>query len=84
MFTTSVDGEMNSHLYRLSGIFRTGAEEVDAFVGYAALQSSDEILGQPNTANQIALHLSNANDTDKVHSKVSSIVSESNRTENRV
>lgn len=81
VFTTSVDGEMNSHLYRLSGIFRTGAEEVDAFVGYAALQSSDEILGQPNTANQIALHLSNANDTDKVHSKVSSIVSESNRTE---
>ena len=46
VFTTSVDGEMNSHLYRLSGIFRTGAEEVDAFIGYVSLSSVDDILGQ--------------------------------------
>ena len=76
VFTTSVNGEMNSHLYRLTGVFKTGVEEVDAFVGYAALQSSDEILGRPNTANQVALHLNNAKETAQARMEVAKIVAD--------
>ncbi len=81
VFTTSVEGEMNSHLYRLTGIFRTGAEEVDAFVAYASLLSSDEILGQPNTANQIAVHLERADQTDAAKVQVQKVVDRQQRTE---
>lgn len=77
VFTTSVEGEMNSHLYRLTGIFRTGAEEVDAFVGYVDIASLDKLLGQPNTANQIAVHLSNADQTASTVQQVRATVSES-------
>jgi len=72
---------MNSHLYRLTGIFRTGAEEVDAFVAYASLLSSDEILGQPNTANQIAVHFDRADQTDAAKLQVQKVVDRQQRTE---
>lgn len=76
VFTTSVDGEMNSHLYRLTGVFRTGADEVDAFVGYVSLGSVSDILGQENISNQVAVHLESAGDTANVLPKVQSVVSE--------
>ena len=74
VFTTSVDGEMNSHLYRLTGVFRTGAEEVDAFVGYVSIDSVDAVLGRPNTANQVAVHLDNASQTSAVLKRVEQVV----------
>ena len=76
VFTTSVDGEMNSHLYRLSGVFRTGAEEVDALVGYVSLGSVSDILGQEDISNQVAVHLPSAGETNNVLSKVQSVVAE--------
>lgn len=76
VFTTSIDGEMNSHLYRLTGIFRTGAEEVDAFMGYVSLASVSDVLGMTNTANQIAVHLQSASDTERTLPAVDRIVKE--------
>jgi len=76
VFTTSVDGEMNSHLYRLTGVFRTGAEEVDAFMGYVSIDSVSNVLGTTNTANQIAVHLESASDTEGALPKVERIVKE--------
>lgn len=74
VFTTSFDGEMNSHLYRLSGVFRTGAEEVDAFLGYVSLASVVDILGQENISNQVAAHLDSAGDTAGALSTVQRVV----------
>ena len=74
VFTTSVDGEMNSHLYRLSGVFRTGAEEVDAFMGYVSLSSVADILGQENISNQVAVHLESAGETAGALSTVQRVV----------
>ena len=74
VFTTSIDGEMNSHLYRLTGVFRTGAEEVDAFMGYVSLDSVSDVLGTTNTANQIAVHLASASETETALPAVDQIV----------
>lgn len=79
VFTTSVDGEMNSHLYRLTGVFRTGAEEVDAFVGYVSIASVDTVLGRPNTANQVAVHLDNASQTNAILERVERVVESQGR-----
>ena len=76
VFTTSVDGEMNSHLYRLSGVFRTGAEEVDAFTGYVSLSSVANILGQENISNQVAVHLDSAAKTSTALTTVQRVVAE--------
>ena len=76
VFTTSVDGEMNSHLYRLSGVFRTGAEEVDAFTGYVSLSSVADILGQENTSNQVAVHLQSADETSAALPTVQRVVAD--------
>ena len=76
VFTTSVDGEMNSHLYRLSGVFRTGAEEVDAFVGYVSLNSVSDVLGATDISNQVAVHLPSAADTDSALAVVQKVVAD--------
>ena len=76
VFTTSVDGEMNSHLYRLSGVFRTGAEEVDAFTGYVSLSSVADILGQENISNQVAVHLESAANTSTALTTVQRVVAD--------
>ena len=76
VFTTSVDGEMNSHLYRLSGVFRTGAEEVDAFTGYVSLSSVADILGQENISNQVAVHLESAAKTSTALATVQRVVAD--------
>ena len=76
VFTTSVDGELNSHLYRLSGVFRTGAEEVDAFTGYVSLSSVADILGQENISNQVAVHLESARKTSTALTTVQRVVAD--------
>jgi putative ABC transport system permease protein len=49
--------EMGSRLFRIKGIFRTGAVEQDAFLAYADLPAVQEVFGWPDVANRITVHL---------------------------
>lgn len=49
--------EMQSRLFRVRGIFRTGSPEMDGFVGVVHLDAAREILTADDAANQIAVHL---------------------------
>ncbi len=81
VFTTSVEGEMTSHLYRLTGVFRTGVDEVDAFLGFTHLISIDQVLGQNEIANQVAIHLSNSDDTESTKEIVQGLITKNGRSD---
>lgn len=49
--------EVDSRLFRVSGIFKTGASELDGFVAAVNLSAAQELMGQPDTAHQVALHV---------------------------
>lgn len=49
--------EIQSRLFRVRGLFRTGAAEVDGFTAWANLTAGQELLGKPHAAHQIAVHL---------------------------
>ena len=75
VFTTSVHGEMNSQLYRVRGIFRTGSEDIDSLVGFVNYTSVDTVLQEEDIAHQIALHLSNTTETDAAKKQVEQLLS---------
>jgi ABC-type lipoprotein release transport system permease subunit len=49
--------EVQSRLFRVQGIFRTGAADLDARLCWAPLAAAQALLLQPDTANQLAIHL---------------------------
>jgi ABC-type lipoprotein release transport system permease subunit len=49
--------EFVSQLLRVSGIFRTGAAEVDATFAQVALPSAQAMLGHPDAVSELTLHL---------------------------
>ena len=49
--------EMESRLFRVRGVFKTGAVDFDNRVGFVHLEAGRALLQQPDTANQIAVHL---------------------------
>lgn len=49
--------EVTSRMFRVKGIFRTGAPELDGFVTFAELPAVQEVYGTPDVAHQIAVHL---------------------------
>ena len=57
VFTAAINGEMQSHLFRLSGVFDTGSQEFDAFVGFVHYQALSQMFNQEDVAHQLALHL---------------------------
>ena len=59
VFNVQVGPEMNSRLYRVKGIFKTGAEEVDAITAYVHHESIEELFLQKDMAHQLALHFDN-------------------------
>lgn len=72
VFTFQANEEMNSRLFRVQGIFRTGAEEVDSFTGYIHYLAAEELLLQNDIAHQLALHLPKISMTDSVLEKTQS------------
>jgi ABC-type lipoprotein release transport system permease subunit len=59
----SAGGEMASTLLRVSGIFRTGVEEVDAHIIQLPLPAAQTLLGVPDRVNQIAILLQQESDS---------------------
>ena len=50
-------GEMASRLFRVSGLFTTGLDDIDGFCGQVTLGAAQEMLGLDDGANQVAAHL---------------------------
>lgn len=48
--------EVASRLFRVRGVFRTGAAEMDGFLAIGHLAAAQELMEQPDTAHQIAAH----------------------------
>jgi ABC-type lipoprotein release transport system permease subunit len=49
--------EVQSRLFRVKGIFRTGAAELDGFGAFADLPAVQEVFGVPDVANRLTVHL---------------------------
>lgn len=56
--------EVNSRLFRVKGIFRTGGAELDGFGAFADLAAVQEAFGQPDIANRITVHLPDPRESD--------------------
>ncbi|MEZ4321999.1 MAG: FtsX-like permease family protein [Myxococcota bacterium] len=52
-------GEVESRLFRVKGLFRTGGAELDSFVGMTTLGPVQELNATPDAAHQITVHLQN-------------------------
>jgi ABC-type lipoprotein release transport system permease subunit len=52
--------DMTSQLFRVKGVFKTGGPEIDAFIAFAPLSASQEILAIGDVAHQVSLHLDDA------------------------
>jgi ABC-type lipoprotein release transport system permease subunit len=59
VFMTQADDEMTSRLFRVKGIFRTGAADQDGFLVLFSLSAAQAVLGRPDAATQVTLHLDN-------------------------
>ncbi len=51
------EDEVQSRLFRVRGIFKTGAKELDGFVGVVHLQATQELLGGGDVANLVTVHM---------------------------
>lgn len=49
--------DVQSRMFRVRGIFRTGAAELDGFTAWITHPAGQELLGRPDATHQIALHL---------------------------
>lgn len=59
-------GEIESRLFRVRGIFRTGLGELDGFFAQVPLAAAQAVLGLGDVANQISVHLSDPDRTASV------------------
>ncbi|MEQ1503252.1 MAG: FtsX-like permease family protein [Myxococcota bacterium] len=66
--------EMTSRLFRVEGIFRTGAADIDGFLAYVPLEAARALLDAPGSAHQVALHLDDPNASDAAEARVRGMV----------
>lgn len=60
------EGEIQSALFRVAGIFRTGLQAVDAYVIHLPLPKAQELLGAPDQVTQAAIFLKREDDSPLV------------------
>jgi len=56
-------GEMESQLFRVTGVFASGLDDIDGFCGYVRLGAAQEMLGLGDGAHQVGAHLSGVRGT---------------------
>ena len=54
--------EVQSRLFRVRGVFRTGSAELDGFVALVHLAAAQELLGGGDVANMVTLHMAQPDD----------------------
>lgn len=67
-------GDMVSRLFRVEGIFRTGASDIDGFVAYATVAGTRELVGGGPVAHQVALHLEDPDLSDAARARVRTLL----------
>ena len=67
-------GEVDSKLFRVRGIFHSGAVELDGFVALVHLSAAQELIGGGDVANMITLHLKNADDAFAAVARIEQII----------
>lgn len=60
VFMGQSQGEMTSRLFRLKGVFKTGAADVDGLMVMMTLPAGQELLGGNDPASMVTLHLDDA------------------------
>ncbi len=55
--------EMQSRMFRVRGIYRTGSDQIDGRVAYAHLAAAQELLDRGDVAHMVTLHLEDPSDS---------------------
>jgi ABC-type lipoprotein release transport system permease subunit len=69
-------GEVESRLFRVRGLFKTGGAELDGFVGLTTLAATQALNLTPDAAHQIAVHLDDPRQTDAARDAIRPLVPE--------
>lgn len=69
-----IDGDVESRLFRVAGVFRTGGSELDAFLAVSTMPPVQELLGRPDAVHQITVHLPDARRSDAARDAVRAVV----------
>lgn len=56
-------GDIESQLFRVCGLFETGIVEIDGFTGQIQIEAAQDLLGLGTDATQVAAHLGTYHDT---------------------
>jgi putative ABC transport system permease protein len=65
MMTPSADGSLGSAALRVAGIYVTGNDRLDRSMTFVSLATARELLGVPQEASTIVLHLPNIENVDQ-------------------
>jgi ABC-type lipoprotein release transport system permease subunit len=76
VFTGQYDGEMNSQLFRVKGIFKVGAVEIDSFVAFVHYKAAQKLIQQKDVIHQVAVHLPESKKTMEAKSTTINVLDE--------
>jgi len=71
--------EMASRLFRVRGIFRSGAAEIDGFMAIAPLSAAQELLGRGDVANMVTVHLTDPDQSEDAAIRARALVGQEDR-----
>jgi ABC-type lipoprotein release transport system permease subunit len=63
---TQRDGEIESRLFRVRGVFSVGIDEIDGFFAHVPLPAAQRLLGLGDDVTQLAAHIDSHRDTARV------------------
>ncbi|MBS2033023.1 MAG: ABC transporter permease [Deltaproteobacteria bacterium] len=63
-------GEIQSRLFRVKGLFRTGSQEIDGFYAQVPLAAAQAVLGVGQGVNQLSVHLQDEHRTPEATAQV--------------
>ncbi len=61
--------EMVSRLFRVRGLYKTGGVELDGMAVLVTIAAARELIEQPDTAHQVALHIADPEHSPAAHAK---------------
>lgn len=61
------DADIESRMFRVVGLVRTGADDLDAALAMSSVDAAMELVGRPGAATQVSLHLPHPDATPSAH-----------------
>jgi len=71
--------DMVSRMFRVRGVFKTGGVELDGMSVMVTLAAAREVIEKPDSAHQIALHITDPEESDAAHDKALALVGQDGR-----